>query len=295
MLVGLPASGKSTKAKELSIKYNAIIHSSDALRKELYGDENSQDNNNDIFQIIHKRIKEDLKNCKSVIYDATNIDYKRRLALLSEFRNIECDKICVIMSTPYEICIEQNKQRDRQVPEYVIKKMYVNFHIPYWYEGWDDIQICYNHRKYIFPTEFIYTYKNYKQDNKHHEYTLGKHCLTCAEMTRPETNDQDIYNAALIHDCGKPFVKNFKNSKGEITEEAHYYQHHCVGSYDSLFYMIDGDKLKIATLILWHMQPYFWEKDKLHGNKHMNKYKKLWGDELFNDIMILHNADKIAH
>ena len=36
-LCGLPASGKSTYAKELSKKENATIYSSDAIREELYG------------------------------------------------------------------------------------------------------------------------------------------------------------------------------------------------------------------------------------------------------------------
>ena len=35
MLVGLPASGKSTLAKQLEISYDANIHSSDEIRKEL--------------------------------------------------------------------------------------------------------------------------------------------------------------------------------------------------------------------------------------------------------------------
>jgi hypothetical protein len=38
-----------------------------------------------------------------------------------------------------------------------------------------------------------------------------------------------------------------------------------------------------------------WEKDNINGEKTMNKYKKLWGDELFEQIMKLHEADKKAH
>ena len=53
--------------------------------------------------------------------------------------------------------------------------------------------------------------------------------------------------------------------------------------------------LDVAVLIRWHMQPYFWEKDSVNGEKTMNKYKKLWGDELLEQIMKLHEADKKAH
>ena len=40
MLIGLPASGKSYKAQELSKEYNATIYGSDALREEMFGDVN---------------------------------------------------------------------------------------------------------------------------------------------------------------------------------------------------------------------------------------------------------------
>ena len=42
MMVGLVGSGKSTYAKQLAEETNAIICSSDAIREELCGDENSQ-------------------------------------------------------------------------------------------------------------------------------------------------------------------------------------------------------------------------------------------------------------
>lgn len=85
MMVGLPCSGKSTYAKELSNDLEAIICSSDAIRKELSGDINLQDKNEEVFKVLHNRIKENLKEGKSVIYDATNINSKRRRSFLSEF------------------------------------------------------------------------------------------------------------------------------------------------------------------------------------------------------------------
>ena len=91
MIVGLPASGKSTYAKELSEKYNANIHSSDVIREELSGDVNNQNINSKVFQTLHSRIKEDLRNGKNCIYDATNINYKRRMAFLQELNKIPCE------------------------------------------------------------------------------------------------------------------------------------------------------------------------------------------------------------
>ena len=79
MMLGLPGSGKSTHAKELAERINAVIHSSDALREELTGDINNQNNNELVFQTLHKRIKEDLINGKNCIYDACQVKRKDRM------------------------------------------------------------------------------------------------------------------------------------------------------------------------------------------------------------------------
>ena len=51
MMCGLVASGKSYKAQALAEKYNATIFSSDGLRKELYGDMNCQEHNNELLKL----------------------------------------------------------------------------------------------------------------------------------------------------------------------------------------------------------------------------------------------------
>lgn len=79
MLVGLPASGKSTWAKEYSETHpDYIVHSSDKLREEMYGDNYDDADNSKVFEELHRRILEDLK-MHSVIYDATNLVKKRRV------------------------------------------------------------------------------------------------------------------------------------------------------------------------------------------------------------------------
>lgn len=296
MMCGLPGSGKSHNAEWQAEQHNANIHSSDAIREELSGDTNNQDINDLVFKTLHNRIKEDLRSGKSCIYDACNISYKRRMAFLQELKNIPCEKICVLIATPYEECIKNNANRDRVVPEYVIERMYRSFDVPYDYEGWDDIIVVYNSEItfYKSPYSFYSRYKNFKQDNTHHTLTLGEHCAeVCAALNN---TSEELKAAGLLHDCGKPFCKTFKSTKGEVTEQAHYYNHEHVGSYNSLFYYIgfhNKNPLYIATLIRWHMQPYFWEKD--NNEKQHNKYRKLWGEKLYSDIMKLHEADKHAH
>lgn len=296
MMVGLVGSGKSTYAKQLSKETNAVICSSDAIREEYCGDENSQDKNEEVFKILHSRIKECLRKGVNVIYDATNINSKRRRAFLSELRNIPCIMKCVIMAVPFDNCCEQNKSRDRVVPYEVIERMYKNWNTPYWFEGWDEIEMKFKDNFEVTNVIGIWIsdHMYFNQDNPHHSCSLGQHC---ALVGQDLVKNNLLHCAGLLHDCGKPFTKSFINSKGEETDIAHYYQHHCCGAYDSLFfrYPDDVDRLDVSVLINLHMMPYFWEKDKEHGEKTRQKYQKLWGNELYNNVMKLHEADKNAH
>ena len=295
-MCGLPGSGKSYQAQKLAEQYNANIHSSDAIREELLGDINSQDANGVVFTTLHNRVKEDLRNGKNCIYDACNISYKRRMAFLQELKKIHCEKICVLIATPYEECLKNNASRERHVPEYIIERMYRQFDIPWYYEGWDRIELFYRFGYQLYygpPYKFYLDVLNFNQDNQHHALTLGAHCGGVCESLDKEKIE--LVYAGLLHDCGKPFCKTFTNSKGETTEQAHYYNHEHIGSYNSLFYDFGNDvnHLNVAILIRWHMQPYFWEKD--NNKKQQNKYQKLWGKPLYIDIMKLHLADQNAH
>jgi predicted kinase len=285
MLVGLPASGKSTLAQEYAEEYHAVIESSDAMREELFGDVSVQDKNKELFEALHKRIKEDLAFGLSVVYDACNISYKRRKAFLDEIKNLCSHKICVVMCTPYDECIKRNMHRERVVPRSVIERMYMNFNIPYWYEGWDEIKLKYTelYPKLDKPEYFPVMTATYNQQNSHHKQSLGMHSYLTAHHFSFNT---PLYYAGLLHDCGKEFTQVFHNAKGEPTKEAHYYNHQYVGCYESLFFDTRSKNLEVATLIMWHMEPYFFKEQKT-----FDKYKNLWGEELYNDILLLHMAD----
>lgn len=139
---------------------------------------------------------------------------------------------------------------------------------------------------------------NIDHDNPHHTLSIGNHCIACYLNTLDYGNkaDMNLHIAALLHDIGKPFTKDYKDSKGNPCEIAHYYQHHLVSAYNAVPYLQNysfEDMMEILALIQWHMFPYFWEKD--NNEKMKKKYKKLWGDNLFDKIMLLHTADRNAH
>lgn len=307
MLVGLPGSGKSTYAKKYEHMYT--IHSSDAIRYELFGDENHQADNTVVFDTLHKRVKQDLEARKNVIYDATNISWKRRKAFLDSLKKIDCYKEAVVIATPYEVCLEQNERRERKVPEDVIERMYKNFDVPFYNEGWDAVVIAYMKPEYEccygLYGNFVYETLEFSQDNPHHKLSLGAHCvgardyidITVSKMPCEPVNFEELRVAAVLHDCGKPFTKTFINSRGEETDIAHFYSHECVGAYNSLFYdMSDNliDKAYVAALIRWHMIMHHfksWKKSTV--DKYTDEFINL-EDEFWSNLKLLHDADNYA-
>lgn len=290
MMVGLPGSGKSTYAKK---HYpNAIIHSSDDLREELFGDADYQSDNEKLFVELHRRIRRDLRAGKDVVYDATNINSRRRRAFLKDLP--ECRKKAVIVVEPYEVCLKRNEQRERKVPIASIRRMLMNWNTPYWYEGWDAISTVRTVENLFSGDALINSLKEYDQMNSHHCLSLGDHMIISCEILKYDTTDEDLLYAARFHDVGKPFTLSFIDKKGRVCTDAHYYNHHNVGAYNALLfndYPNYVDWLNVSILINHHMEPYFWEKNPSLEMKR----KKLWGDRLYQSIIKLHKADVMAH
>lgn len=297
MMIGLPGSGKSTKTQELSKEYSAIIHASDKIREELFGTMDTQDGNDLVFQTLHKRVKSDLREGKNVIYDACNINYRRRMAFLREIQKINCEKIAVFIATPYRDCIEYNQLRNRKVPEEVVTRMYKNFYISQYYEGWDDIQIIWNYKEDNFDIIKLFDeLDKIDQETPYHTLTIGKHCDKCGFHLAPLIEDKEtveyftLLAIAKLHDIGKIFCKEYNEEKGHYT----YYQHHLVGAYNAMFYLktigyTDKEIIKMCNYIQWHMQPFF-----IRTEEAKNKFIKLVGQEFYDNLMILHEADKMA-
>lgn len=281
MLVGIPGSGKSTYAKNLIYATNGVHLSSDGIRAELYGDEAIQGNPSEVFEIMHKRTLEALADGNNVIYDATNITRKDRASILSKIpKYVETE--CHIVWAPIEICIERDSKRERSVGKEVIDKMLKRFQAPYYDEGFDSIEI-------IRPDDFVmmsYMCDIAKSnmiphDNPHHTYSIDRHCAAAGNYVF-DTKNYELIQAAYQHDIGKGYTKSFKDTKGNVTEVAHYYQHQCVGAWMS--YGMFNATPYIAWLISTHMEPFFKSKYYLNLPPFLKK-----------DIDLLHEADLNAH
>ena len=128
VLGGLPASGKSTYAEMLVESGIFCSVCPDKIRGELYGDENIQGNGKQVFDIAHYRIKELGKGGNNVVFDATNIDRKRRAEFVAEMRPYFDIIIFKWFSTPLYICKIRNRERWRQVPEEILENLKKELH-----------------------------------------------------------------------------------------------------------------------------------------------------------------------
>ncbi len=284
---------------------NFHIHSSDRIRGELLDNESDQSNNSLVFDTLHNRIKDDLSKGISCCYDATNVNAKRRRAFLNEIKKYPCIKECYVIACPFELCMQNDNARERKVGKQVIEKFYKNFNIPTKREGWDEIYLIYNFcdRRYYNSDELLENLCDIDQFNSHHTLTIGDHCKECLNQLTMDSrfqelpsNDRDILaTAALYHDIGKKETATFINTKGETTDECHYYDHENVGAYKCLFLdeMLDFTKeqiLSISDLIQLHMRLY----SNPESTKYKDKLRRQLGDDLYYKLELLHDADRSA-
>lgn len=282
LLCGIPGSGKTTWAKNYISKNPDFVHlSSDAIRAELYGDENIQGNPVEVFTLMQKKAVESLNAGYNVVYDATSMTRKDRAGIISmcpKFTHIQCN----IIWAPIETCIERDTTRERTVGKEVIDRMLKRFQMPYYDEGIDEINIIrpenFNRDTYF---ECIINAMKIPHDNPHHPLDIYNHCREAFNYAVEKNFYWEIKEAAYCHDCGKPYVKTFVNTKGEFSDTAHYYQHQCVGAWIAC-----GLTFNIHTiwLISTHMAPFLNEK----YYKNLSPYLKTMVDQL-------HECDVRAH
>lgn len=145
MMIGLPASGKSTTRDELEKvltkrKEKFTVVCPDDIRGELCdGDVSDQSKNKEVFALAFKRLTQNLRGGTSVIFDATNVDKKSRRNVIKIGKSAKAGVIGVWQDTKKELCVKRNKARDRVVPEWVIQKMHDRFRKPDLKEGFDSI------------------------------------------------------------------------------------------------------------------------------------------------------------
>ena len=309
-LVSLPGAGKSTYAQKIIAENpNAVWVSSDAIREELWGDANDQQNPSSVFGEMFKRSVAALNAGKDVVYDATNLVAKTRASTLAQIRehvNRPIFAECAVALCSIKECKRRQNDRDRNVPDEVIDRMVRQFQTPWYNEGWDYITTLDAGPKQDLRKEHTRMAET-AHDNPHHtSANLNAHCLTAvaafnAEMTdaTPLDGTTTILREAIYqHDVGKRKTKVFHDTKGKPTDIAHYYSHDNMGAYlwltsNEIDRWNEYDFLLIAALIQWHMQPYFLDHDKTKLDEWC--VRKKFGIPFSDWIWTIHQADTAAH
>ena len=123
---GIPGSGKTTISKQMSEENNYVRISMD---EEKY--------------IRHTEMIEPivnyLKSGKSVIADSLYDLREHRERLLDAVKDVECERICIVIDTPLEESIRRNNTRPEPLPRGLIECIYEHFEHPSMDEGWDEI------------------------------------------------------------------------------------------------------------------------------------------------------------
>ena len=127
LMCGVPASGKSTLAHNLSLHLdNAPIVSMDSIREEWFGTRKCQDKGWEVYSQSLDDVIWYFSTYDIVIYDATNRSKKARKQIVEDIQTyIDCDVYCIFMNTPIDIALDRNANRDEsiQVPPAVIHRM----------------------------------------------------------------------------------------------------------------------------------------------------------------------------
>jgi predicted kinase len=124
LLIGPPASGKTTLAGVLAELTGAVVLSTDVVRDELFGDAAVQGPWRDIEGLLHQRIRESVAAGIPVIVDATHARRPWRLAITQVLAlPSPVEWIGWWLYTPLSTCLQWNQTRKRLVPEPVIREM----------------------------------------------------------------------------------------------------------------------------------------------------------------------------
>lgn len=130
LMAGLPGSGKDTWLARH--RQGLPVVSLDDLRDELGVD--PTDNQGQVSQLARERCRELLRAGTSFAFNATNILRQTRARWLDLFTDYRARLEIVYREPPFPIILEQNRQREKNVPESVIHHLSTKCEPPTWPE-----------------------------------------------------------------------------------------------------------------------------------------------------------------
>lgn len=313
MLVGIPGSGKSHYAKELSKREKAVLVATDSIRERLFGSESKQKNTYLVFDEAFSEIEQALGTGRNVVFDATNVSRDRRLKFLKRFKDFPVQ--CHIFDTPYAVAKERIEGRKRRISDTVLTKFAKNFEFPVLGEGFQALQLIHataetgldrsrleqllveqaRHDElfaYLASSPHFQVMLGYDQENPHHSKTLSEHTYAVLDYINVFYEGNSLLGmqlAALFHDAGKPFCKVWKETRGYYS----YYGHEHVSAMIACHVLkelgYDDDFiLHVVNMVSFHMEI-------LHGgDAGASRIYHLLGEDRLAELYFFAEADSFA-
>jgi predicted kinase len=122
LMVGAPGSGKSTLATKIAEAIGAKVIGADDCRAELYGDANNQGEWSEVENLLEEKLVDSLG--FPIVWDNTHCDLRSRRKQTALLRSYGYKVVAVLVDKPLDTCLLQNGQRQRNVPEHVIRRMH---------------------------------------------------------------------------------------------------------------------------------------------------------------------------
>lgn len=307
VLIGPPASGKSTYAKKLLKKKNTKIISSDVIRI-LNGFELNQ--TAETFKIYYDNFKQYLKEGYNVILDSTNISLKHRHIIFDiletefedKFNSGQIEVIAIVVNTSRERCIQQLDARNKtnyfyKIPISAIDKYIAMFQMPLLSEGFSKrilVHKCTLKDKVRLRKNIKRAFKFIHNDKYHKNETYKEHIgivlLNSNEFytfmrEKYKTNPYIIHKSILLHDYGK-FLTSKQSEKDP--EKNSYKNHANFGAWDYISH-ISTKKFINESVVIFIMNYHMYLSSGILSKK--AKYY-LKSEELYEMLRTFDIADK---
>jgi len=130
ILVGPPASGKSTWGKKFAADNQMEYVSTDEIRGQIGFGEGDQSVSAQAFDIARRKIREALKSKKSAMIDATSVNRKARKDWINMGRDANAFIIAVAFEVPKDELYRRDSQRARHVGPEVIDRFVAKYERP---------------------------------------------------------------------------------------------------------------------------------------------------------------------
>lgn len=134
VLCGIPGSGKTTLSEKLAADNNATLYCFDKLRgkfRHMIAD--------NVRLHLGTLMAKELCNGCDIVYDDLNTKKKHRINLLRSVAQIDCKKVLIVMTTPFEECVLRNANRFFSLPNVTLHSINKQYEAPELDEGWDEI------------------------------------------------------------------------------------------------------------------------------------------------------------